>query len=90
MASRRPGSARPHVAQRTTTGRGSRSRRDEEEDLEYECKACYLVILDDLDDEINSKEQLSKCEFINSSILHTEKSIILFLKSLENFSFRHK
>ena len=59
MSSRRPTSGRPAVAKRSSIPdsktNGSAHRED---DHMYECKAAYLCIMDDLSDDITSKNQL--------------------------------
>ncbi len=57
MSSRRPSSGRPAVPKRSADSKGSETRK-KDSDLEYECKAAYLTVLEDTSDDINSKKQL--------------------------------
>lgn len=75
MASHRPpsaSSARPTAPRRTTLDRDRQSKftvESRESNVVYECKAAYLVIFDDIEDEIKSQKELSKGSI--ESIIHT-------------------
>ena len=56
MSSKRPSSARPVPARRS--GSGDRSARKKDEGFIFDCKAAYLVVFDELSDNIKSKEKL--------------------------------
>lgn len=53
MSARRPSSSRS-----TASKRNDRSTNNDDEDFEYQCKAGYLVVFDDLDDNITNEMQL--------------------------------
>lgn len=66
MTSKRPSSARPTPARRSSSSERrtsiSETPRKKHEDLEYECKVAYVMVLEDVKEEVTSRTQLRNCK----------------------------